>query len=94
MIGACAHAEESVLWNLVSRQISLKECDIYVAGINPNGLAIDRKTPEFSCLRCAVQMHHAGIKAVHFPFAGKWLSATPEEAVKTALTYAQGQRTV
>lgn len=94
MIGACAHAEESVLWNLARRQISLSSCRIYVVGLQLNGLPVDRKTPDFSCLRCATQMYNAGIKVVHFPFNGGWVSATPEEAVKSAIKYALNEKKI
>ena len=62
MIGACSHAEESALWNAVKMRIPLKECSLYVAGVYPNGLPHFRKTNEFTCLRCAVQLYLSEIK--------------------------------
>lgn len=88
MIGACSHAEEGALWNAVKMRIPLSECNLYVAGIYPNGLPYIKKENEFTCLRCAVQIYHSGIKNVFVPVVSGWQSLSGEECVKTAIAYA------
>lgn len=89
MIGACSHAEESALWNAIKRGwFPLSECVLYVAGIYPNCLPYIKKENEFTCLRCAVQIYHSGIKNVFVPASHGWQFLRNEECVKTAIAYA------
>jgi len=94
MLGACGHAEEWGLWELVSKNVPLNECELYVAGFFPDGFPWIKKTLEHTCLRCAVQMNHAGLRAVHVPVADHWASMTTEEALETARVYATQEKKV
>lgn len=96
MIGACGHAEELALW------ISFKyrspnpsyDSEMYVAGIYPNGLPYIKEKNEFTCLRCAIPIYHAGVKRVFVPTINGWQSLSGEECVRTALAYATGEKKV
>lgn len=94
MLGACGHAEELGLWEVAKKGIPLNECDLYIAGLYPNGLPWLKKEPEHTCLRCATQMYNAGIKKVFVPVVDKWVALNPEDAVKTALAYAQKEKSI
>lgn len=94
MLGACGHAEEWGLWDLVSRNVPLNECELYIAGFHPDGLPWIKKAREHTCLRCAVQMHNAHLKAVHVPVIDRWQSMTTDEALETARAYATQEKKV
>lgn len=94
MIGACSHAEEIALWEAIKMKIPLDKCDLYVAGIYPNGLPYIKTKNEFTCLRCAVQIYYSGIKRVFVPVVNGWQSLSGEECVKTARAYATGEKKV
>ena len=81
MLGACGHAEEWGLWDVVSQNVPLKECELYVAGFFPDGFPWIKKAVEHTCLRCAVQMHNAHLLAVHAPVVDRWRSMTTKEAL-------------
>ena len=91
MLGACGHAEELALWEMVGTKIPLNECDFYVAGLHSNGLPWIKEKAVHTCLRCAVQLYHAQVKGIYVPVINRWVRITPEEAVKTAVAYAQGK---
>jgi len=88
MLGACGHAEEQGLWNVVRRGIPISECELYVAGFYPSGIPWIKERIEHTCLRCAVQMHYANIIYVLVPVHDRWEMSTPNEALKTARSYA------
>jgi hypothetical protein len=106
MIGACGHAEEWALWEVVKMGVPLGECNLFIAGFYPNGLPYLKEKAEHSCLRCAVQMYHAKIKKIYVPVRLieneklkvpmpeyiSWQSIDAEEALKTALLYATGKK--
>ncbi len=94
MIGACGHSEELAIWEMVRRKIPLSECEFYVAGFSPNFMPYNKKYPEFTCLRCAVQIYNSGVKTVYVSFDGKWVGLTAEECVKQAVAYATKEKTV
>lgn len=95
MLGACGHAEELGLWELAKKkEIPLNECELYVAGVYPDGLPWLKKEAEHTCLRCANQMYNAGIKKVYVPVIDKWIGLTKEEALRTALVYATKEKAV
>ncbi len=108
MLGACGHAEEWALWEIVKMGIPLSECSLYIAGFYPNGLPWLKSEAEHTCLRCAVQMYYAKIKNIYVPVCTvenkrlqmpmpeyiDWQGITPEEALKTALAYATKEKTV
>ncbi len=106
MIGSCGHAEEFALWDVARINFRLNECNLYVAGFYPNGLPWIKRTAEHTCLRCAVQMYHARIGKIFVPVSNhqegqlfthapcEWRALTAEEAVRTALAYAMGEKTV
>ena len=94
MIGACGHAEEEGLWNVVHQGIPIHECNLYVAGIYPNGLPWLKKNTEHTCLRCAVQMYNAKIKNIYVPVIDLWRIIFTEEALETARAYATGEKKV
>lgn len=94
MIGACGHAEEHVLWDAVRNGIKLSDCDLYVAGVQMNGRPWLKDRAEHTCLRCAVQMHNAGILRVFVPVGDRWESVTTAEALEQAKAYATKQKSV
>lgn len=94
MIGACGHAEEWALWDLVERGIPLKECQLYVAGTHMNGLPWLKTEPVHTCLRCSVQMHHAKIAGVNVPVIDGWRRISTEQALQTAIDYATKAKSV
>lgn len=94
MIGACGHAEEFAIWDAVRQGIALKECDLYVAGVHMNGSPWLKDRAEHTCLRCAVQMHNAGIQRVFIPVRDRWESVTTEQAIVQATAYATKQKSV
>lgn len=98
MLGACGHAEERLLWGEVSGglpQNSFAHSEIYVAGVTAQGLPEKRPFPEFTCLRCAVAMHYAGIAAVNVAHDGKrWVRQTTQEALASAKEYALGKKKI
>lgn len=95
MIGACGHAEEFAMAAALKQGIKLSECDLYVAGVQLNGSPWLKDKAEHTCLRCAVQMHNAGIRRIFVPVAGgRWASVTTEEALAQASEYATGKKTV
>ena len=93
MIGACGHAEEMALWGVVKKCIPLDECEMYVAGVYSNGLPYIKTEPEFTCLRCAVQIYYSGLKKVWVPVVDNWEGLTGEECIKTARAYAMKEKT-
>ena len=94
MIGACGHAEEFALSEAVKVGVPLNKCDLFVAGIYPNGLPVIKNQNEFTCLRCAVQIYNFGVRKVLVPTTKGWHAFTSEECVKTALAYAAGEKKV
>lgn len=110
MIGACGHAEELGLWNVIHhwKGIPISECELYIAGFYPNSMPYLKSVAEHTCLRCAVQMYHAKIKKIYVPVREVkmnhsdvemmerfiWKGITPEEAVRTARAYAMKERSI
>jgi len=94
MIGACGHAEEHALWYAAKKGIRTTECDLYVAGVRMNGSPWLKDRPEHTCLRCASQMHMAGIRRIFVPTAAGWASVTTAEACRQAKDYAVGAKSV
>lgn len=94
MTGACGHAEEMGLWEVIHRDIPINDCSLYVAGININCLPLIKENTDFTCLRCAVQMYNARIKSVYMPVIDHWWGISPEQAVITARAYATGEKKV
>lgn len=92
MIGACAHAEERALWAAAKEKADLSECELYVAGFFPDTRPWIKKEVVHTCIRCAVQMHHAGIKRVYVPVVDRWVWMSTEEALKTAIAYTTGNK--
>lgn len=94
MLGACGHAEEIGLWTVVRQGRPLEGKRLYVAGFYPNGLPWIKERAEHTCLRCAVQMHYAGIQDIVVPTVIGWVGMSAEVALKTALAYALGEKKV
>lgn len=92
MLGACGHAEELGLWTLINRGIDLRECELYIAGVFMNGMPWIKGKAEHTCLRCATQMYHAGLRAVYVPVDYDWERLTVEKALVTAREYAEKSR--
>lgn len=88
MLGACGHAEE-VIWQAIHEGTDLRDCDLFVAGFFPNGEPWRRERTEHTCLRCALQMHHARVGRVWVAVGEHWQSLTTSEAIGTALAYAK-----
>ena len=93
MLGACGHAEELGLWKVANTGTPLNECELYIAGMYPNGLPWIKKEPEHTCLRCSTQMHNAKVKKIYVPVKDKWIGITSCQALQTALAYATKEKT-
>jgi len=89
MIGACAHAEEICLWNAVREGYNLQNAEMFVFGVDLEGKPIHKPDPRFTCIRCAVQMYHAGIRGVNVWFEDRWHLSSTEKAIKDALVFAE-----
>lgn len=95
MIGACGHAEEWAIREIVKLGIPLKDCSLYIAGFNAKtNEPWIKKTKDHTCLRCAVQMYMAGIKKIYVPVIDRWESITPEEAVKASAAYTLKEKSI
>lgn len=99
MIGSCGHAEERLLWRFVHElgysASHLSRMHMYVAGVDSDGIPHnERQLPEFTCLRCAVQLAYAHIGSVNVVFQGAWHRQSPEEALQSSKAYALGDKTV
>lgn len=95
MLGACGHAEEFVIWDAIHRGIPLHECDLYIAGMYPNGLPwIKKEAADHTCLRCTVQMHNANIRTVFVPHCDRWVGLSSEQAIAGAKKYATQEKKV
>lgn len=93
-VGACGHAEENALSAVAKMGIPLNECDLYVAGIYPNGLPNIKTQNEFTCLYCARQIYNFGVGRVLVPTISGWQGLSGEECLKTAVAYATGEKKV
>lgn len=94
MIGACGHAEERLLWNAKNIHF-LHVCELYVAAVTAAGLPEKRQFSEFTCLRCAVAMHYAGVAAVNVAFNGeRWVRQTAQDALASAKEHALGKKKI
>ncbi len=95
MIGACGHAEEWALWETTKLGIPLKDCSFYIAGFDgKTNQPWIKKANEHTCLRCAVQMHMAGVGKIYVPFIDRWGLVTSEEAVKASVAYALKEKKI
>ncbi len=96
MIGACAHAEEFAVWEVVRRLgvRRLGDCKFYIAGFGKSNEPYLRREREFTCLRCAVLMYMAGVRNIYVPVINQWQKLTAQEAIKTASRYATGIKKV
>lgn len=94
MLGSCGHAEEWLLKKTRDKGIDPRDCDLYVAGIKMDGMPWIKSQPEHTCLRCAVQMHFAGLRSVQVPVIDKWVGITTSQALETARAYATGEKAV
>ena len=95
MLGACGHAEEFALWEMVRCGIPLNKCDLYIAGIFPNGLPwLKLEAADHTCLRCSVQMNFARVRKIWVPFSDHgWTNLSTEQAVKNSVAYATRKKT-
>jgi deoxycytidylate deaminase len=94
MLGACGHAEEFALWEAAKQGVPIDECDLYVAGVHMNGRPWLKARAEHTCLRCANQMHNAGILRVFVPVGDRWESVTTAQALAQADAYANKEKSV
>lgn len=94
MLGACSHAEEFALWDAVRANVSLDECDLYIAGVHPNGMPWFKKEAVHTCLRCSSQMYQARIGSVLVPVNDHWERISKEEALRGAVVYATKEKKV
>lgn len=96
MLGACGHAEEFALWEMVRCGIQLNKCDFYIAGIYPNGLPwLEREAGDHTCLRCSVQMNFARVRKIWVPYYNHgWINLSTEQAVKSSLAYATREKKI
>src|SRR3989344_3926004 len=94
MLGACAHAEEYALAGMRERKFQPERYSLYVAGFRSNGLAYIKPEPEFTCIRCAVQIYMHGINGVYVPTQTGWVRMTNEEALMSAKQFARQEKTL
>lgn len=96
MLGACRHAEENVIFELINQGYVMKEVDLYVAGVRADGKPYTKMNDEFTCLRCAVLMENAQVRSISVWNSTLliWTQIIPEEAVRTAMEFALGQKEV
>jgi deoxycytidylate deaminase len=96
MLGACGHGEELGIWAVANAKdrIPLSECNLHVAGFYPDNRPWLKKVPEHTCLRCSTQMYNAGVGAILVPVIDYWGKISAEEAVRTAVAYARGEKAV
>jgi len=95
MIGACGHAEEALLWEASRDGLEMSFLHVYVATTGPNGLPLfERPRPEFTCIRCAVQMVNANLGSVNVIYDGQWHRQSPQEALKSSAAYALGDKKI
>jgi hypothetical protein len=99
LIGACAHAEERVLWAAKSLGYDLRDAALYVGGKDPRSLGKPwRSARRWTCLRCAIAMWHAGIARVMVPVTApdtdngwQWEGILVPEAMEDAVDFATGK---
>lgn len=97
LIGACAHAEERVLWAAKSLGYDLVGATLYVAGLRPEG-PVWRTERRWTCLRCAIAMWHSGIRKVMVPVTVPetnngwyWGAILVPDAMRDAVDFATGK---
>jgi deoxycytidylate deaminase len=93
MVGACRHAEEGI-WDVVHRGMRPEEVELYVAGFENDGTPWMKKSAEHTCLRCAVSLHLAKVKAIHVPVVDHWETVSPDSVLDTAFDYALAEKNV
>lgn len=101
LIGACAHAEEQVLWAAKSLGYDLRDAALYVGGFDPRSLGKAwRSTRRWTCLRCAIAMWHSGIAKVMVPVTApdthngwQWEGILIPDAMRDAVDFAMGKAT-
>ncbi|GMQ95018.1 MAG: hypothetical protein BMS9Abin13_128 [Patescibacteria group bacterium] len=91
-LGACVHAEEWALWEMTKRFFPTSECDLWIAGVNTNGMPWFKEEAVYTCLHCAPRMFLANFRTIHVPVGNRWEGMSPEEAVRTASEYALKQK--
>lgn len=94
MIGACAHAEEQLVYTAGNMGVDLSTCEIYVAGVRPDGTPLEKTDITFTCIRCATAMYLGGLRAINVWFEEEWHPIRPEEALKQSFEYAIEAREV
>lgn len=96
MIGACVHAEDVAIWNIIKVHHSLHRMSIrlYVAGVSkPDNIPLVKSDPHFYCIRCATTMLLSGIEGVNvYVESRRWVFLTAQEAYETSLEYALRQK--
>ncbi len=96
MIGSCCHAEELLMWDIATRRPctaeDIRNIEIFVLGIGPDGKYLPKTSNEFTCIRCATAMCLMGIKAVviwRTDFQC-WVPISPADALRQAAQYSRG----
>ncbi|MBI2063525.1 MAG: hypothetical protein HYT65_00825 [Candidatus Yanofskybacteria bacterium] len=88
MIGACGHAEELGIWQVVRAGVQTNECELYVAGIDTRTYSVlIKKESGFTCLRCGNQIYQSQLKQVYTPVVDRWVGINAQEALKSALAF-------
>ena len=96
MLGACRHAEENVIFELIRQGYVMKEVDLYIAGVRSDGEPYKKMNDEFTCLRCAVLMENAQVRSINVWNSTLliWTKIKPFDAVQMAMGYALQQKEV
>jgi len=92
MLGACDHAEEWAMREVIRKGIRLRDCILYIAGFRNDCVPYIKQVAEHTCLRCSSQIYRYGIGKVAVPVKDHWEYLTGEECVKTALPYSLGEK--
>lgn len=98
LVGACAHAEETVLWAAKNLGVDLRDAALFVGGLDNEGNPWRRKGMRWTCLRCAIAMWHAGLRKVIVPVYESdtsiewlWVAILVENALRDAVDFATGK---
>lgn len=101
LVGACVHAEETVLWEAAHLRFDLSIAQLYVAGLDKDGEPWPSKDDmPWTCLRCAIAMWHAGLRNVSVPMLSyapdeppgfAWQCISVEQALRDAADFATGK---
>ena len=89
MLGACGHAEESLMWSLCSEGYS--NYDLWVIQVK-DGLIVPKTECSFYCARCSTAMYYAQVRGVWVYVVDHFEFLTTKEAIKSSYEFALGEK--